>query len=167
MCYTLQSLLWLVAFITFRTRKAETIANQLLLDHDVMQINHAPHPNDIIWDNVAIPKSQISYRNFITNVGLIIGSIFWSSLVTATNNFAQSFELPENEQNLVSVFILLGFLLMLPFIFDVLARYYEGMKLESEIQNAIMTRYFYYQLVNIYVTVALDGINVGHKIFCC
>ena len=27
------------------------------------------------------------------------------------------------------------------------------MKLESEIQNAIMARYFYYQLVNIYVTV--------------
>ena len=39
-------------------------------------------------------------------------------------------------------------------------------QLESEIQGAIMTRYFYYQLVNYYVTVALTGINV-HGMSCC
>ena len=59
--------------------------------------------------------------------------------------------------------ILLLFLLALPFIFDALARNYEGMKLESEIQNAIMTRYFYYQLINIYVTVGLNGLQVAHN----
>ena len=37
------------------------------------------------------------------------------------------------------------------------------MKLESEIQNAIMTRYFYYQLINIYVTVGLNGMQVKRK----
>jgi hypothetical protein len=132
----------------------------MMLDHDNMQIHHAPHPHDIIWDNLAIPKNQISYRNFLTNIGLAIGSIFWSSLVTALNNVARTFRLPENQQNYVSVVVLLGFLLVLPFFFDGLARYYEGMKLESEIQNAIMTRYFYYQLVNIYVTVALQGVQV-------
>ena len=34
-----------------------------------------------------------------------------------------------------------------------------GMKLESEIQNSIMTRYFYYQVINIYVTVGFGTDN--------
>ena len=32
---------------------------QMLLSHDAMEINHAPNPNDIIWENVSIPKSQV------------------------------------------------------------------------------------------------------------
>ena len=47
------------AFVTFKTRMAETIAHQMLLNNDAMEISHAPNPNDIIWENVAIPKSQV------------------------------------------------------------------------------------------------------------
>jgi hypothetical protein len=49
-------------------------------------------------------------------------------------------------------------------VFDFLARYYEGMKLESEIQNSIMTRYFYYQLINVYVTVGFSGNNLWSQL---
>ena len=44
------------------------VFSPLVIYYDVysMKINHAPHPNDIIWDNLAIPKSQINYRSFIT-----------------------------------------------------------------------------------------------------
>ena len=59
---------------------------------------------------------------------------------------------------------MLIFLLLLPFVFDFVARYYEGMKLESEIQNSIMTRYFYYQLINVYVTVGFSGSNLWLQI---
>lgn len=38
------------------------------------------------------------------------------------------------------------------------------MKLESEIQNAIMRRYFYYQLINVYVTVGFSGNNLWIQI---
>ncbi len=38
------------------------------------------------------------------------------------------------------------------------------MKLESEIQNSIMTRYFYYQLINVYVTVGFSGSNLWIQI---
>ena len=48
------------AFVTFKSRITESIAQQMLLSHDAMEINHAPNPHDIIWDNVAIPKSQVS-----------------------------------------------------------------------------------------------------------
>ena len=155
------------AFVTFTTRMAETIAHQMHLtdgDSTSMEINHAPNPTDIIWENVFIPKSQITMRTTITNVGLAIGAFFWSSLVNSVNHFAKSFQIPENQQNFLSVVILLVFLLILPFIFDFIARHYECMKLESEIQNSIMTRYFYYQLVNIYVTVGLGGINIGAQL---
>ena len=71
----------------------------------------------------------------------LAGSVFWSTLVTWVNGFARIDYLPEDQQYYLSVIILLMFLLILPFIFDTLARNYEGMKLESEIQNAIMTRW--------------------------
>jgi hypothetical protein len=54
--------------------------------------------------------------------------------------------------------LLLILLALLPLIFDLIARYYEGIKLESEIQNSIMTRYFYYQLANVFVSVGLGSI---------
>ena len=137
----------------------------MVLDHDRMKIHHAPSTNDIIWSNLAIPKSQINYRNFVTNILMVIGSIFWSSLVTALNDFAANLNIPKDQESFFSVIILLGFLLILPFIFDFIARYYEGMKLESEIQNSIMTRYFYYQLVNIYVTVCLTDVPIHGLLF--
>ena len=149
----------------------------MLLSHDAMEVNHAPNPNDIIWDNVSIPRSvsqlilvalssavtqliltfnlntivvllyrscnrsQIRMRNFITNTGIIVGSLFWSSLVTSINDLAATADLPQYQQQYLSVLIVLVCLLVLPFIFDFLARYYEGIKLESEIQSTIMTRY--------------------------
>ena len=153
------------AFVTFNSRVTESIAHQMLLTHDTMEINHAPNPNDVIWENVSIPKSQVGMRHFITNVGLTIGSLFWSSLVTSVNEFAAGSHLPKSQQQFLSVIIILVFLLCLPFIFDILARYYEGIKLESEIQETIMTRYFYYQLINIYVTVGFGGINLAKQLW--
>lgn len=54
--------------------------------------------------------------------------------------------------------LLLLLLSILPVIFDFIARSYEGRKLESEIQNSIMTRYFYYQLANVFVSVGLGSV---------
>ena len=33
-------------------------------------------------------------------------------------------------------------------------------QLESEIQTSIMTRYFWYQLINVYVTVGFGGVQI-------
>jgi len=151
------------AFVTFNSRVTQSVAQQMLLSHDAMEINGAPNPHDIIWDNVSIPRSQIKMRNFITNAGVIVGSLFWSSLVTSINDLVSNIAaatLPLYQQQYLSVCIILGFLLLLPFIFDFLARYYEGIKLESEIQTTIMTRYFWYQLINVYVTVGFGGVQI-------
>jgi hypothetical protein len=86
--------------------------------------------------------------------------------VTKVNNLAGILNLPEDQEKYFSVVVLPVFLILLPFIFEFLARFYEGMKsLESEIQNAVMTRYFYYQLINIYVTIGLDGLNILDQLY--
>ena len=67
--------------------------------------------------------------------------------------------------NYLAVALLLVLLSLLPIIFDLIARSYEGLKLESEIQNSIMTRYFYYQLANVFVSVGLGSLaNSLHQI---
>jgi hypothetical protein len=152
------------AFVTFNSRITESIAQQMLLSHDQMEINHAPNPHDIIWENIAIPKSQVVMRTYITNIGVIVGSIFWSSLVNSVNVFASLVPLPPAQQQIASAGIMLIFLIILPYIFDYVARFYEGLKLESEIQNSIMTRYFFYQLINVYVTVGFSGSNLWRQL---
>ena len=39
------------------------------------------------------------------------------------------------------------------------------MKLESQVQASIMTRYFWYQLINVYVTVGFGGVQIVTQIF--
>jgi len=145
------------AFVTFRSRVTESIAQQMLLSHDCMEIKQAPNPHDIIWNNVAIPRSQIKMRNFITNISLIVGSVFWSSLVSSIDTFASLINLPHSQQNLLAAGFMLGLLMVLPVIFDFISRYYEGIKLESEIQDILFQRYFFFQIMNVYVTVGFSS----------
>lgn len=152
------------AFVTFKSRITTSIARQMLISHDDMQISAAPNPKDVIWANVDKPRSLLVMRHTICNVAVVVGSIFWSSLVTEVNSFSTLLRLPHAQQELLSVVILLCFLLILPFIFDYVARNYECMKLESEIQNSIMTRYFWYQLINVYVTVGLGSKNFAEQL---
>jgi len=60
--------------------------------------------------------------------------------------------------------LLLSLLSLLPLIFDLIARNYEGRKLESEIQNSIMARYFYYQLANVFVTITVGSLDLSQQI---
>jgi hypothetical protein len=102
---------------------------------------------------------------YITSIGVIVGSIFWSSLVNSVNAVSEIFPFPKSQQQTLSAVIMLIFLVLLPFVFDTVARYYEGYKLESEIQNSIMTRYFYYQLINVYVTVGFSGSSLWYQLY--
>ena len=122
----------------------------------------------VVWENVSIPQSQINIRRSIADGTLIVGALFWSIVVTAISAVSnmQSIsrvipslqhysdtQLYQFANSYLAIALLLILLAILPFVFDFIARYYEGLKTESEIQNSIMTRYFYYQLANIYVSV--------------
>lgn len=102
-------------------------------------VHHVINPSHFNPTHSLTHSFFLSYSLFFSN-SYITGSVFWSTLVSWVNGFARLDSLPKDQQNYLSVIILLMFLLILPFIFDTLARNYEGMKLESEIQNTIMTR---------------------------
>lgn len=127
----------------------------------------------IVWENVSIPLSQINIRRSIADGTLIVGALFWSIVVTAisavSNMQSISRVIPSLQQysdtqlyqianSYLALLLLLLLLALLPFVFDFIARYYEGLKTEIDIQNSIMTRYFYYQLANIYVSVGLGSV---------
>lgn len=112
-------------------------------------------------------------RKSISQVTLVVGAIFWSivvAFISAISNLESiSEEIPSLKKysdsdiykflnNYLAVLLLLILLSLLPFLFDFISRNYEGLKTESEIQNSIMTRYFYYQLANVFVSVGLGSI---------
>jgi hypothetical protein len=170
------------AFVTLKTRVAKSSSHQMLLSHEhyTMEVLPSPNPKDIIWENVSTPYQQIMMRQTIANTALAFGAIFWSLVVGFITALANMDSLAEQWtwlqeyqdtflysllNNYLALGILLILLALLPFIFDTVARSYEGLKLESEIQNSIMTRYFYYQLANVYVAVGLGSIaNSIHDI---
>ena len=163
-------------FVTFTNRVAQSMAHQMLLSHEysIMKAKPSPNPNDIIWKNVAIPEKQLSIRKDIAGVGLVFLAMFWSVLVAFISNISNLQSMQSDFPQLkkytttywyefVNSYLTSALLLicisLLPLIFDFIARSYEGVKLESEIQNSIMKRYFLYQLANVFVSVGLGSIS--------
>jgi len=166
------------AFVTFKSRVSKSVAYQMLLSHEYFEMNVKPAPNtkDILWENVSTPQSQVSARHQIAGMVFGIMAVFWSAVVASINAYSNLDNLAEDyswlqayQDSLVykllnqylAVMVLLILLAVLPFIFDFTSRFYEGLKCESEIQDLIMTRYFYYQLANVYVTVTAGTIIGG------
>ena len=56
------------------------------------------------------------------------------------------------------VVALLCLILILPLIFQIVALKYERRKTYSDVQRSMLSRYFYYQLVNIYITVTAGSL---------
>jgi hypothetical protein len=147
-----------------------------------MNVERAPNTADIIWENVSIPNAQISARQNISGYIFYIMAVFWSAVVTFVVNFTDldrlsdkydwvaslnlnQFSFYDFLNQYLAVVVLLLIITCLPFLFDFVARHYEGLKRESDVQQSIMTRFFYYQLVNVYVTVASGTIvNSIHEI---
>ena len=168
------------AFVTFSSRVAKSVSYQMLLSHEFykMSVVPAPSTSDIIWTNVHTPQSQVEARHQIAGMAFGVMAVFWSAVVASINAYSNLDSLAEDyswlqqyQSSLIykllnhylAVVILLILLSVLSFIFDLVARFYEGLKCESEIQDLIMTRYFYYQLANVYVTVTAGTIIGGIK----
>lgn len=164
------------AFVTLTSRVASCNAHQLLLSHRYphMSLQSAPDPRDIIWCNNSIPNKQINIRIKITTLILNLGILFWSVIVTFITTFGNLQSLSEAIPALqfylntsfyqvlnsyIASQILLIFLGLLPGIFDFICRYYEGVKLESEIQSSVLRTYFSYQLANVFVSIGLGSIS--------
>ncbi len=170
------------AFVTFKSRVAFSMAHQMFLSPEYysMKFLPAPNPGDIIWQNVHVPIEQVNARKNVAHFGFFWTSLFWSavvSFITALGNLdelSKRYTWIEDYRNTegynltntyLAALLLIIVLAILPLIFDLVARNYEGLKLQSEIQESILTRYFYYQCVNVFVSLGLGSILTNLQVF--
>jgi hypothetical protein len=163
------------AFVTFSSRVAQANAIQVYLSHRHfnMHLDPAPNPRDIIWPNVSNPRDQVEARTLIADCTLYVGAIFWSLVVGSINAISNLDSLSlewawlqqyrgtmvyELLQNYLAVLILVIFLALLPYFFDLIARHYEGLKAESLIQDSINRRLFIYQVANVLASIVSTSI---------
>ncbi len=164
------------AFVTFHSLLDATTACQVRMVQNAQNFitSPAPEPQDIIWRNIAKPLQQVYNRCRLANCAFALLAIFWTLPVT----FVQAISSLEQLQvfipalkhlkagsilyNVLSSYLpvmaLLGLMLLLPVLFRVSNFYYEGVKLSSAIEQSILTRYFFFSFVNIFVTVSSGSV---------
>mmetsp|Transcript_28604 Transcript_28604/g.77462 ORF Transcript_28604/g.77462 Transcript_28604/m.77462 type:complete len:1097 (+) Transcript_28604:157-3447(+) len=164
-------------FITFLdlTSLTTAVSTPLTSKPEVLDVCVAPEPKDIIWRNAHISLKTQSRRENNTNIFLGIIGLLWIFPLTTIQAFARAdyiAKIPGMEWILtagggsVSQFVngylpvaaLLALTMILPIIFEFLARNYERRKRLSDVQNSMLGRYFYFQVLNLYVSVTAGSV---------
>jgi len=162
-------------FVTFLDLTSLTTAASAPLTSkpQVLDVTVAPEPKDILWQNAHISDKAQTRKENITNVILIIVGFLWIFPLTAIQAFAKAnyiaqipgMEWISNNGN-VSQFVngylpvaaLLALTMVLPLIFQFVALKYERRKRLSDVQNSMLGRYFYFQCLNLYISVTAGGV---------
>jgi len=132
-------------------------------------------PRDIIWKNVHIEINIQKGKERVADFLVLLGALLWSIPLTIIQAFATAESLSEVPgmswittykggllANVINGYLpvvaLLCLIIILPKIFEWIAINYENRKTWSDVQNSILSRYFWYQMANIYVTVTAGSI---------
>ena len=163
------------AFVTFKSMVTTNTALQILLSakYPDMVVHRAYSPRNIIWSNIEVGLKQIEARRTTAKYLVLMGVVFWSVVVSFIagisnlDSLAEEYEWIRNYQDTwfydilnayLAAGIILLLLVLLPLIFDSISRYYECAKSESIVQKSILERYFYFQVANVYVSIASTSI---------
>ena len=162
-------------FVTFLdlTSVTSAAASPLTSKPQILEVSVAPEQRDIIWENAHVSAKTRSRHERIANFFLVLGVFFWIFPLAAIQLFAKAefiAQIPGMEwisnsgsfSNFVNgylpVIALLTLILILPVIFEFIARKYERRKTISDVQRSMLGRYFYYQIANIYITVTAGSL---------
>jgi len=164
-------------FVTFMDLASVTSAASAPLTHkpQVLKVRVAPEPRDILWKNAHIDERKCRTRHSFANVFLGLGAIAWSVPVVAIQALSTAESLSRIPffnwllasgggrytafiNGYLPVVALLCMILLLPIIFEQVAVRYENIKTKSGVERSILSRYFYYQVANIYITVTAGSI---------
>jgi len=173
----LGSTLTSTGFVTFTDLVTLTCAVRAPLSHEagVLHARNAPDPRDIVWENAHVNETFMIHREWMANALLGVGAILWSVPVTAIQamaNLSQLARIPGLTwvskaahgdfgaflNGYLPVLALIILITVLPFIFEWIALKYEQRKKQSDVQHAILKRFFNYQLANVYITVTAGSI---------
>jgi Uncharacterized integral membrane protein len=164
-------------FVTFSDLSSVTCVASAPLTHkpNTLEVTVAPEARDVLWQNCHYTADLRKRREANASNFLALGALLWSiplafiQGVSSAENVAQ---LPgmewilEYDNGNLALFInaylpvvaLLGLIMLLPIIFDWVARSYEKRKTQSDVQRSLVGRYFYYQLANIYISVTAGSL---------
>jgi hypothetical protein len=163
------------AFVTFNSRVVRIGALQMLLSvrYPNIVVQRSPSPADLVWQNVPKPVEVVNARRSLSSIILGMGAILWGSVVVFVNAISNLDELSKKYTwiddysdtvvySLVNSYLAVVLLLLLialqPFVFDAISRYYCYTKSESLIQEDIMSNLFYYQVMNVYISIVSGSI---------
>ena len=176
------------AYVTFKSKVAVTDCRQVLLGKEAFEItvHTAPDPRDLIWENASVTETEGNIRNFVVSIVLgVFGPLLFIAALTflaGLKNLSSIDQLDGlqwlqrytstdddkySETSIEYVFITeqlpvllqVGLVALLPVIFTAITLLYERAKSQSEVQRRVLSRYFGFQLVQIYATLVSGSLT--------
>lgn len=162
------------AFVVMSTFTAATIAIQSMHSSKPgsMQVSTAPEPRDILWNNIYVSKGAHRTRSYLGEMLVLLIIAFYvfpvamvSILVSESALISNSPRLEQLDQAsaffsasiaLVQPLCIVGLQQLLPPLFIAIGQA-EGILSFSEVQMRAFSRYFLFQVVNIFLVTTIAG----------
>lgn len=162
------------AFVIMRTFTAATIAIQSMHSSKPgsMQVSTAPEPRDILWNNIYMSKGAHRTRSYLGEFLVLLLITFYvvpvamvSLLVSESALVSSSPRLAQLAQAsaffaaviaLVQPLFIVGLQQLLPPLFIAIGRA-EGITAFSEVQMRAFSRYFLFQVINVFLVTTIAG----------
>ena len=162
------------AFVVMQTFTAATIAIQSMHSSrpGSMQVTTAPEPRDILWNNIYVSKGATRTRSYLGEALVLLIITFYvvpvalvSLLVSESALVSSSPRLEQLDQAsaffsssiaMVQPLCIVGIQQLLPPLFMYIGRV-EGLASFSEVQMRAFSRYFLFQVLNIFLVTTVAG----------
>lgn len=162
------------AFVVMRTFTAATIAIQSMHSSKPgsMQVTTAPEPRDVLWENIYVSKGAHRTRSILGDflvyliicfyvVPVAVVSMFVSekALVSSSPRLAQlhgASALFSAGIQMVQPLCIVGLQQLQPPLFMAIGRM-EGMTSYSEVQMRAFSRYFFFQVLNVFLVTTISS----------
>jgi hypothetical protein len=162
------------AFVVMRTFTAATIAIQSMHSSKPgsMKVSTAPEPRDILWKNIYVSKGAQRTRSYIGEFFVLLLITFYvvpvamvSLLVSESALISSSPRLAQLDQAsaffsasiaLVQPLCIVGLQQLLPPLFIAIGQA-EGLSSFSEVQMRAFSRYFLFQVLNVFLVTTIAG----------
>ena len=162
------------AFVVMRTFTASTIAIQSMHSSKPgsMQVTTAPEPRDVLWGNIYLSKGAVRMRSFVYESIVVLIIAFYvipiayvalqvseSALVSSSARLAQLAQASaffSSAIAMVQPLCIVGIQQLVPPLFIAISKA-EGFVSFSEVQMRAFSRYFMFQVLNVFLVTTIAG----------
>lgn len=162
------------AFVVMRTFTAATIAIQSMHSSKPgsMQVVTAPEPRDVLWENIYVSKGALRTRSILGDFFVYLIICFYVIPMTIVSMFVSEKALISNSPRLaqlhgaspffsaaiqmVQPMCIVGLQQLQPPLFMAIGRM-EGTTSFSEVQMRAFSRYFFFQVLNVFLVTTIAG----------